>query len=64
MPECPITHQPIQYPVVGPDGHTYEKDAIESWLQVHGTSPVTREPMRIDQLVRNRILEESGVNYY
>jgi SUMO ligase MMS21 Smc5/6 complex component len=34
--ECPITHQPITHPVIGPDSITYEKDAIEAWLREHG----------------------------
>lgn len=40
-------------PVQGPDGQTYERSAITEWLRVKGTSPITREPMRVDQLVTN-----------
>jgi hypothetical protein len=32
-------------PVVAPDGHTYERVAIETWLQLKTTSPMTREEM-------------------
>jgi hypothetical protein len=32
-------------PVSTSDGHTYEKKAIEAWLQNHSTSPVTGLPL-------------------
>jgi len=54
---CPITLQEIVDPVVGPDGHTYERSAIQQWLDAgHRTSPVTREPMTSTQLITNRAL--------
>ena len=28
-------------PVIAADGHTYERAAIQQWLQTHPTSPVT-----------------------
>ena len=28
---CPITYELLREPVVGSDGHTYEKEAIEKW---------------------------------
>lgn len=41
MSNCPITQDSMTEPVfcIG-DGHTYEKYAIEKWIQEHGTSPV------------------------
>jgi hypothetical protein len=53
---CPITLQPMTEPVLAPDGHTYERNAIEGWLRQNGTSPQTRQPMRIEDLVPNRIV--------
>jgi len=59
---CPITHIPVDeiyktsIPVLAPDGYTYEKLAIEYWISSHGNSPVTRQPMSIDQLIINRAL--------
>jgi len=32
-------------PVVTADGHTYERAAIEQWLRVHDTSPMTGQPL-------------------
>lgn len=38
---CPITGTIISNPVTLTDGHVYEKDAIETWLKTHNTSPMT-----------------------
>jgi hypothetical protein len=37
---CPITHELMTDPVIDPDGNSYERLAIESWLQQHSTSPI------------------------
>jgi Mg-chelatase subunit ChlD len=37
---CPITHSIMINPVQGPDGITYEKNAIVRWLNEKGTSPM------------------------
>ena len=39
---CPITAEIMVDPVVDPDGNSYERQAIETWLARHGTSPITR----------------------
>lgn len=52
--KCCITYQTMTDPVVDGDGHTYERDAIVQWLRVHGTSPMTRRRMSIDDLRPNR----------
>jgi len=56
---CPITQELMKDPVIGPDGQTYERSAIISWVQKHGTSPITRLPMKIDQLFPNRALKNT-----
>ena len=42
---CPITLEIMRDPVMAPDGHTYEREAIEAWLTRHTTSPCTGLPM-------------------
>ena len=42
---CPITHELFTHPCFTQDGHTYERDAIEKWLAIHSTSPLTGEPI-------------------
>ncbi len=45
--KCAITHELPIDPVVAEDGHTYERSAIEQWLENHtpAKSPMTNEPM-------------------
>ena len=55
---CPITHTLMEDPVIGSDGITYERAAIEAWIYSgHRTSPVTREPMYQHSLVPNYALK-------
>jgi hypothetical protein len=54
---CLLTHGVMQDPVMDPEGNTYERRAIEQWLQVKPESPVTRAPMTAVQLVPNRALK-------
>lgn len=54
---CPITQEVMKDPVIGPDGVTYERTAIESWFAAgNATSPLTRQPMTGRQLVSNLAL--------
>jgi hypothetical protein len=46
-------------PVIDPDGNSYERQAIEDWLARNSTSPITRRPLRINDLRPNRALRES-----
>lgn len=50
---CPITCLPMIDPVIGTDGHTYEKSAIEEWLKKNHTSPITRQQMIRTELTPN-----------
>ena len=53
---CPITHVLMQDPVVAADGMTYEKVAIERWLESHDTSPMTGEVLEHKFLVKNHLV--------
>ena len=55
--ECPITRDIMKDPVVGSDGHTYDRHAIEEWLLRDGKSPVTRSYMAAGGLVTNYALK-------
>ena len=54
---CPITHEPMVDPVSAADGQTYERRAIEEWLQKGDvpTSPLTGEPLK-DKTLRPNFL--------
>jgi U-box domain len=40
------------------DGHSYEEAAIAQWLQAHGTSPVTGQPLATTELLPNHALRQ------
>jgi hypothetical protein len=50
---CPITLDLIRYPVIDPSGTTFEKAAIEHWIDANHTSPLTRTPLQTSQLYEN-----------
>lgn len=55
---CPLTHEVMKDPVVDPEGTSYEREAIEEWLGRNATSPMTRNPLQVKDLVPNRALRE------
>ena len=62
---CPITQAIMTDPVIGSDGITYERSAIEAWFAAgNSTSPMTRQPMTSQSLVPNyalkALIEEAG----
>ena len=56
---CHITGELFADPVVGSDGHTYERSAIMEWLESHHTSPFTRNRMSTTDLQPNYALKKS-----
>ena len=56
--KCPITYQLFHDPVIGSDGHTYERENITRWIQKHSTSPITREPMSLNSLRPNYVVKK------
>ena len=50
---CPITRETMTDPVFTSDGQTYEREAIETWLARHDTSPLTNLPLSSKELVPN-----------
>lgn len=54
---CPIRHEMMVDPVVDPDGHSYERQAIVKWLKHDNRSPITRMPMSEKDLRPNRALK-------
>ena len=54
---CPITRCVMIDPVKAPDGHSYERSAIEQAIRTNGRSPITRQPLRIEDLVTDYTLK-------
>ncbi|CAB9505288.1 SAM and U-box domain-containing protein 1 [Seminavis robusta] len=48
---CPITMMLMQHPVIGPEGFTFEKEAIEHWVDENQVSPLTRTPLPSKELL-------------
>ncbi|KAM0703844.1 hypothetical protein Q7P35_009030 [Cladosporium inversicolor] len=40
-----ITQDLIHQAVITPSGHTYDRKAIEEWIDIDGTCPITGEPL-------------------
>ena len=55
---CPITLALFRDPVVAEDGHTYERKAIEEWIQRNGTSPITSSPISLQNLFPNYAIKK------
>ena len=60
---CPITLTIMRDPVIGPDGHSYERSAIIQWLQTNPHSPLTRQPMTPQMLQTNYSLKTAIERY-
>ncbi|XP_031483852.1 U-box domain-containing protein 33-like [Nymphaea colorata] len=57
---CPITQDIMNDPHMAADGYTYEKEAIEVWLNSgHNTSPMTNLPLSHSNLTPNLALRSA-----
>ena len=50
-------------PVIDPDGNSYERRAVEDWLEQNQTSPITRVPLSSADLRPNRALQAAIEEY-
>ena len=55
---CPITFSLIHDPVIDPEGNTFERIALENWIQVNRTSPITRTSVSTGDLYPNNAVAE------
>ena len=62
---CGLTQKLMVDPVVGADGKTYERAAIEQWLSVSNVSPKTNVNLESRRLIPNhalrQVIEGSGL---
>jgi hypothetical protein len=61
---CPISHQCMHDPVVLTDGHTYERQHIEHWLQTNETSPVSGAKLSKKTVFPNHALRNAIGEYF
>ena len=53
---CPITLTIMQDPILMPDGQSYERNAIEAALALSPKSPITQQPMTMEDGIPNTSL--------
>uniref|UniRef100_A0A7N0T6I2 RING-type E3 ubiquitin transferase n=1 Tax=Kalanchoe fedtschenkoi TaxID=63787 RepID=A0A7N0T6I2_KALFE len=53
---CPILQEVMMEPCVAADGYTYDRNAIEKWLEKKENSPMTNLPMPSKNLIPNYTL--------
>jgi hypothetical protein len=61
--ECPILMDLMTDPVICSDGFSYERAAIEDWLQRHNTSPKTNENLPNKNLIPNKTLRAAIITW-
>ena len=61
---CELTHQVMQDPVLDRDGHTYERAAIIDHIEKNGSSPITFQPLTVNDLIPNLALRKTIENYF
>ena len=61
---CPITSEIFVDPVMTCDGHTYERVAIEKWLEKHFTSPQTNLNLENKSLISNYVIKQLVKAFY
>lgn len=54
---CPLSLELFKDAVIGSDGHTYSRAAIERHLRENPWSPMTRQPMSATNLIPNRTVQ-------
>ena len=60
---CPISGEIMEDPVITPSGITYDKKCIEQWLQKKAIDPLSKKPLKKEELIPNRALKESIIEY-
>ncbi|CAE6234207.1 unnamed protein product [Arabidopsis arenosa] len=60
---CPLLKDVMKEPCIAADGYTYDRRAIEEWMENHRTSPVTNSPLRNVNLLPNHTLYAAIVEW-
>lgn len=61
---CPILREFMCDPVILPDGHSYERQAIEKWLEEQDTSPLTGSKLARKEMIPNHALRSAMAEYF
>ena len=60
---CPITQEIMQDPVITPHGMSFDRKAIIDWLCKDQTCPLTKKPLKKEDLITNYALKSSIQEY-
>ncbi|CAH8305987.1 unnamed protein product [Eruca vesicaria subsp. sativa] len=60
---CPLLKDVIKDPCIAADGYTYDRKAIEKWMEEHRSSPVTGSPLENMTLLPNNTLHAAIVEW-
>ncbi|XP_056850356.1 putative U-box domain-containing protein 53 isoform X2 [Raphanus sativus] len=60
---CPLLKDVMSEPCVAADGYTYDRRAVEEWMEDHRTSPVTNLPLQNINLLPNHTLYTAIVEW-
>jgi len=55
---CPITFVLMHEPVIDPEGNTFERSAIISWIRANNNSPITRSALEEGDLYPNNAITD------
>lgn len=56
---CSVSLRIFRHPMLAPDGHAYEREMILPWLQRNPQSPLTKQPMRPEELLHDRVVQQA-----
>lgn len=56
---CPILEEIMDNPFIAADGFTYERCAMEAWLERHDVSPVTKQKLQHKMIIPNHMLHSA-----
>jgi hypothetical protein len=61
---CPISQEIMQDPVITPHGISYERRSILKWLDKNTICPITKNPLRKEELIMNYALKQAIEDYF
>jgi hypothetical protein len=61
---CPITQEIMQDPVITPNGISYERKAVLNWLEKNNMCPITKKPLKKEDLITNYALKQAIDDYF
>ena len=61
---CELTEKVMKDPVLDHDGHSYERAEIVEYIHQNGFSPITLEPLKVNDLIPNIALKKTIESFF